>query len=323
MKSFQYMINKLPKDIVQALKDTKQNPKWHPEQSVYKHLWMMHDSIWKSELLEEKKIILSICTIFHDTGKINCTREKILKDGSKALISYGHEDYAEKYLDEYLILFKEFIEPYHKEIFYYICKNHMRMHLYKNGKMSNPNKRKELENHEYFNLLKEFSKFDHGYDKIPIFIMTVGIPGSSKSTWTKYYSSSYCSATNKLWNIVCPDQIRKELTGDISNISQDAKVWKIAKERVIKTLSEGKNCILDSTMTKSKARRDFIKDLPLCYRFAKVFECDPEAAKERIKKDIENKVDRSRVPEEIVDRMQENFLKDKHLINEDGFEILE
>lgn len=45
-------------------------------------------------------------------------------------------------------------------------------------------------------------------------IITVGPSGSGKSTWAK---------TQEDFKIICPDKIRKQLTGDISDQSKTMK----------------------------------------------------------------------------------------------------
>jgi predicted kinase len=325
MDSFQKVINKLPKEIIQKLKETQQNEKYHPEGNCYNHIWLVYDSILKNDNFESKELKndMLIIAIFHDLGKIQATRFKKIKDGTEKLVAYNHESYCKDYLDKYLDLF----EYNDKEMIYEVCQNHMRAHLF--DKMRDSKQLIFMKN-KYYKETILFSHFDNmGKEKIPTFIMTVGIPGSGKSFWVfncKKFDwigkiSGYHKNSENI--IICPDQIRKELTGSISNISRDKEVWKLAKLRVMYYLKEGKNVILDSTMVKSSSRKDFIKELPLCFRYAKIFECTPEIVKQRIAKDIEDKIDRSHVPDEVVDRMYENFIKDKDKIFEDGFEILE
>jgi len=131
--------------------------------------------------------------------------------------------------------------------------------------------------------------------------ITIGISGSGKTTWAKQYIEN-----NKNFIRVCPDDIRKELTGDISNQSRNNEVWKLAKKRVADALLE-KNVILDATNLDTSQRNNFIKDLPAHILKYKYFEVSPEIAKERIKKDLENNVDRSKVPENVIDKMSKKY----------------
>ncbi len=161
----------------------------------------------------------------------------------------------------------------------------------------------------------------------PDFIMLIGIPGSGKSTWINKYNK------NNKYTVVSPDEIRREITGYVSDQSQNAKVWSLTKEKVIDSLSRGNDVILDATMTDSSRRRDFVKDLPPSNLKAKIFYVDPEISKERIRKDIEGKKDRADVPPNVVDRMYDELMSkvklldggvlDVSKIEDEGFQIIE
>jgi len=151
---------------------------------------------------------------------------------------------------------------------------------------------------------------------IPVLVLTVGIPSAGKSTWVK---------SQKGFEIICPDEIRKELTGNISDQSQNAKVWQIATQRVIEALKNGKNVILDATNTTTKGRTQFLEKIPkeiIYQKQAIVFHVSPEDAKKRIKKDLEDKKDRSNVPDEVINRMYKQFKQDVGNLEKEGFEIL-
>jgi len=152
----------------------------------------------------------------------------------------------------------------------------------------------------------------------PQFIMTIGIPGSGKSTWI----NSQTSDENTI--VVCPDLIREELTGSVSDQTKNNEVWGLAKKRVIEALQSGKNVILDATNVDSKNRRRFLQGLPANIALkAKIFNVEPEEAKRRIKEQIEKGENRSDVPEHAIDRMQrkfENITPEK--LKEEGFELL-
>jgi predicted kinase len=162
---------------------------------------------------------------------------------------------------------------------------------------------------------------------LPEFIMLIGIPGSGKSTWISNFNK------NNKYIVVSPDLIRKEITGNISDQSQNSKVWFETKKRVIDYLKNGKNVILDATMTSSVNRRDFIKDLPQSKLKAKVFYVDPNISKERIKNDIDYGKDRANVPPEVIDKMYDDLMKKVKLLDggildvskleDEGFEIIQ
>lgn len=152
------------------------------------------------------------------------------------------------------------------------------------------------------------------------FIITVGISGSGKSTWIKQNGSGY--------NIISPDSIREELTGNVSDNTRNSEVFSIAFNRVAESLNNGISVIFDATNTVSRLRREMIEKIngmvdsgveftPI----AKIFNCSPDICKGRIKKDIENKVNRSNVPDSAVDRQYNQFKNDIGKIESDGYQL--
>jgi predicted kinase len=140
-----------------------------------------------------------------------------------------------------------------------------------------------------------------------IFYMAVGISGSGKSTYL-----------NKIFTpdiIVEPDAIRREMTGSVSDQSQDAFVWREAAKRINEKLQEEPyTAILDATNTVSRYRKDFLKQLPEgTHTIALVFM--PQGTDEeivdklykRIQRDLKNKKDRSAVPKEVIERQLRQF----------------
>ena len=155
----------------------------------------------------------------------------------------------------------------------------------------------------------------------PKLILPVGISGSGKSTWIK-------SQTNSNTIVVSPDDIRRELTGSVSDQSKNALVFEIAHKRVADALNAGKNVIFDATNIKSRDRKSLMNymkvhvDKPF-EGFAKVFSVDPEVAKQRVRKDIEAGVDRSNVPDWAIDKQHRSFVDDMNSIELDGFKIID
>ena len=156
-------------------------------------------------------------------------------------------------------------------------------------------------------------------EELPIFLMLIGIAGSGKSHWIKN------SVPKDKFIVVSSDNLRRELTGNVSDLSKDNMMWPLAKKMVVEALSSGKNVILDATNVNGYYRRQFIKDLPPCRLQAKLFPFDPEKAKKRIKKDIENDKDRSHVPMDVVDEMARQFESycTPKLLKKEGFDIIE
>ena len=155
----------------------------------------------------------------------------------------------------------------------------------------------------------------------PKLILPVGISGSGKSTWIQANTD-----TNTI--VVSPDNIRRELTGNISDQTKNGEVWGLAFQRVADGLNAGKNVILDATNIKSSDRKrlmDYMKvhvDKPF-EGFAKVFSVDPEIAKQRVRKDIEAGVDRSNVPDWAIDKQYRIFIDDVNLLEPEGFKIID
>jgi predicted kinase len=153
---------------------------------------------------------------------------------------------------------------------------------------------------------------------LPALIMMVGIPGSGKSTWI-----SKNSVENTV--VVSPDDIRRELSGNVSDQTQNAKVWFLVKERTSKALRDGKNVILDATNVASKSRKRFLQGLPPHKLQAKRFEADPEESNRRIRKQIESGEDRADVPHSAILSMHEQFKNQSNpeQLQTQGFELLD
>lgn len=154
----------------------------------------------------------------------------------------------------------------------------------------------------------------------PKFIIPVGISGSGKSTWIK-------TLEGQGYEVVSPDEIRRELTGSISDQSRNKDVFPIAFQRTIDFLNAGKNVIFDATNVTSYHRKqmlDYLKQNVTTEfdALAKIFDVDPEISKERIRKDIEAGVDRSNVPPEAVDRQYSNFKRDMDALEADGYTVI-
>ena len=135
-----------------------------------------------------------------------------------------------------------------------------------------------------------------------------GIPGSGKSRL-------YDTSINKDTVLVCPDDIRREVNGNVSDQRNGAKVFKIAYERTISALASGKdvyfsatNLVSVNTMDLLKAIKDAIPDKDLNVTFYVLSDSfKPELCYERIAKDISNGVDRSNVPKDVVMKMYQKF----------------
>lgn len=165
-------------------------------------------------------------------------------------------------------------------------------------------------------------------EKVPLLIMPIGIPGSGKTTWINKTFKDIIHDSVMLNNnktvAIHPDRVREELTGRISDLSHDKKVWKLVKRRVSRALKQGKDVILDATNVSSYYRCSFIEGLPPCKLQAKLFDISPEETKKRIRFDIENGVNRSDVPDIVLYRMYSQLKNESSIkqLKEEGFEII-
>ena len=152
---------------------------------------------------------------------------------------------------------------------------------------------------EYYDNEMELEKEEAGTVRPPAVVLPIGISGSGKSTWIK-------SLPEGEYTIVSPDEIRKELTGSISDQTRNPEVFQLVDKKINEAVSNGEQVILDATNLNTKLRRQFIdslrKNFPEVDIFYKLFPADPVISKERIKKDLDNQVDRSAVPDDVIDR---------------------
>lgn len=151
MIKFNELYNRLPEDIRLGLENCQQDPRWHPEGSVYNHVKMVFEDIQK-EYPEDTDLL--IAALFHDLGKIDTT--EIKEDGR--ITAYGHEHLAYRYIDRYIYLFED-LNPNVEKI-KAVCSQHMKAHFYESGKLKKPHKVKMFIEQTYFEDIMKFEKAD-------------------------------------------------------------------------------------------------------------------------------------------------------------------
>ena len=132
--------------------------------------------------------------------------------------------------------------------------------------------------------------------------LTIGISGSGKSTYLKKHFKPEV--------IVNPDSIRKELAGDTSDHTMEAVVWATATKRIKDSLEKNGIAVLDATNVNARYRRGLLspfKKMSDVETIALVFPSNSELSKGRIKKDVEFGIDRSRVPDDVVDKQLKDY----------------
>ena len=128
--------------------------------------------------------------------------------------------------------------------------------------------------------------------------ISVGISGSGKSTYL-----------NKLnVPVVCPDDIRKELTGDISDQSQNQKVWFEAYRRLKEYIAKDEDVAFSATSLGMQYMYEVDKLVLEAgnknVELIVLWFDDSEqwmVCQDRVKADIENGVDRSKTADVNID----------------------
>lgn len=118
------LINYFPQ--LKLLKETKQDPIYHPEGDVEIHTELcikhMDSIINNNNIIGDEKIILIMSILLHDIAKPNTT-EEMLKNGRMTITSHGHEALGG-------VIAREFLESigFHEHLIVPICKlveNHL------------------------------------------------------------------------------------------------------------------------------------------------------------------------------------------------------
>lgn len=306
MKTFMdYATNILGINLIEKLNNCPQDPKYHSEGSVLNHMKMVFKACEKYD-----DINLSMCALFHDLGKLDTTKV-YLKKGEIRIQSIGHENYTKEYIDKLKNKANSFVDSDNLdwEAIEFVCQEHMRGHSFMKGGIKKQNKIEYFTKNKNYDLLLKFLKADDegriGHMKSkPYLIILVGIPGSGKTTWKNTFVSKFPE-----YKVICPDDIRKEMTGETSNMSKDGEVWKKAFFKLHSALGAKKDVIFDSTACSRRTRKS-IEAIGSDYQaiiIYKLFDISVEEAKQRIKSDIENGIDRSHVPDHIVEKMHVGF----------------
>jgi hypothetical protein len=150
---FTYLYDKAPIELRKIVDNTRlieQDPIWHPENFVYKHIKLVTNRLHNSY----NDINLNLCGFFHDLGKAETTKWDISKQSWTAP---GHEDVSSKIVIE----FKDWIIQMggDVDIVLYVVQNHMRFKYLNEIRL--PNKIKFID-HPHFDYLLKFNSADFG-----------------------------------------------------------------------------------------------------------------------------------------------------------------
>ena len=145
-----------------------------------------------------------------------------------------------------------------------------------------------------------------------ILILTIGAPGSGKSTWVSSYKKSHPCA-----HVISSDEIRKELTGTEQCIdpSFSPKIHEEVRRRVKKIIDDpasyggnnglGPEIIVDSTNCELEEWKAFYL-LGATIRIAKIFDVIPEECEKRIK------LRDRKVPLTVIESKYDSFKKNQY-----------
>lgn len=145
--------------------------------------------------------------------------------------------------------------------------------------------------------------------------VTIGAPLSGKSFWRSNFLKTHPDTA-----IVCPDDIRKELTGSISDQSKNAEVFQTSYNRLRDAINTHDDVIFDGTNIRPQTRDEIFNiagQNPVHYV---IFDVPLEELKRRKIADSERikSGERSDVPDDVIERFHnqlksnmENIVSDK------------
>lgn len=135
-------------------------------------------------------------------------------------------------------------------------------------------------------------------------ILPIGISGSGKS---RYYKLEGLDKTHKL---ISSDEIRYNITGNISDQSRNDEVFKIIEDMINDCVNNNVDIYYDATNLNSRYRKKFVnkfKNNPNVKITYLLFPADIELSNERIRHDIEEHVNRSDVPYNVLERQMKLY----------------
>jgi predicted kinase len=161
--------------------------------------------------------------------------------------------------------------------------------------------------------------------RLPILILLMGIPGSGKSKWAHEFMAHPrrdTFGTVTPFSLVSSDDVRRSITGDINDQTQNTAVWRAITERTASSLNAGTNVVLDSTNCETAKRRTLLRALPECRLCLRVFPIHAAVARQRISRDVATGVDRANVPPRAVDQMHRHFNESLTMIRDEGWQLM-
>lgn len=139
-------------------------------------------------------------------------------------------------------------------------------------------------------------------------ILTIGLPGSGKTTWAKEQIAADPTGNTVRVN---RDDLRFEIFGKyvLDGRGQEQHITQVQTERVTKALREGKTVIIDDTNLVARFRQSWetLAQTEGAKFSLKVLAVDVETCVERVQERWERDGERQ-VPRHVIERMAERFL---------------
>lgn len=151
----------------------------------------------------------------------------------------------------------------------------------------------------------------------PKIYATVGVSGSGKS----HFAKKFCQANDVVeLNL---DNFRKLISGDISNQDVTFEAIKERDKQLEHHLQLNHSVMLSDTNLHARNINSIAKKYPhLDVEVFFITDSDNvQLCKDRIADDLQDGVDRSKVPDEVVDRQYENYTKMKSATFEDNVKV--
>lgn len=145
---------------------------------------------------------------------------------------------------------------------------------------------------------------------IKTLVVTMGIPASGKTSYVRGWADQLIDNGHNP-PIICPDDIREELTGDASDQTRNNEVFEIAHKRLKEALLGREPVIFfDATNVKAFARENIMQVVDPhyheVYTILAVTQASPGQAKAR------NKNRDRQVPDHVIDRMHGDYVEACH-----------
>lgn len=148
-------------------------------------------------------------------------------------------------------------------------------------------------------------------------VITYGISGSGKTTAAKQYEKEGFVR-------ISPDDMRKEMTGSISDLSKDKEVFEACYYKTYTALKKGKNVIFDSTaldyIFRKKIQRVGLRAGACVSLLVFNDSNNIELCKSRVVNDLSNGLERSNVPMEVIERQFIKFKENFEFLEDEGFD---